>query len=103
MTPMDAITSWPTNDDVIAEELRVDTQFRAEWECTAQGRKLALAIVCYRADHLLSQSDLADRLGATQAEVARLELGKVNPPGDTLTRVFAQLGIEFTAECGGAQ
>jgi len=33
-----------------------------------------------------------------QPQVARLELGEVNPSMETLTRVSAQLGIEFTID-----
>ena len=38
----------------------------------------------------------------TQPQVARLELGEVNPSMETLMRVSAQLGIEFTIEAAGA-
>jgi transcriptional regulator with XRE-family HTH domain len=33
-----------------------------------------------------------------QPQVARLELGEVNPSMETLMRVSAQLGIEFTID-----
>jgi transcriptional regulator with XRE-family HTH domain len=33
-----------------------------------------------------------------QPQVARLELGEVNPGIDTLMRISAQLGIEFTID-----
>ena len=59
---------------------------------------MALAIVRYRGDHGLSQRELAERLGMKQPQVARLELGEVNPSMETLMRVSAQLGIEFTID-----
>ena len=46
----------------------------------------------------LSQRDLAERLGMKQPQVARLELGEVNPSMETLMRVSAPLGIEFTID-----
>jgi transcriptional regulator with XRE-family HTH domain len=87
-----------TNDRLIAEELRTDAEFRAAWAPTALGRAIAVAIVRYRADHGLSQRDLAERLGMKQPQVARLELGEVNPSMATLMRITSQLGIEVTID-----
>jgi len=87
-----------TNDELIADQLRTDPEFRAEWERTALARAVAIAIVRYRAEHDLSQRELADRLGMKQPQVARLEQGEVNPSIDTLMRISAQLGIEFTID-----
>lgn len=84
------------NDELTAEQLRIDAEFRAQWERTALGRGVALAIVRYRAERELSQRDLAQRLGMKQPQVARLELGEVNPRIDTLMRISAQIGMEFT-------
>ncbi|MGH8165543.1 MAG: helix-turn-helix domain-containing protein [Rhodanobacteraceae bacterium] len=87
-----------TNDELIAEQLRTDPEFRAEWERTALARAVAVAIIRYRADHDLSQRELAERLGMKQPQVARLELGEVNPSIETLMRASAQLSIEFTID-----
>ncbi len=91
------LSELKTNDEILQEELQ-DPEFRAEWERTALARAVALAIVRYRGDHGLSQRDLAERLGMKQPQVARLELGEVNPSMETLMRVSAQLGIEFTID-----
>lgn len=91
------LSELKTNDEILQEELQ-DPEFRAEWERTALARGVALAIVRYRGDHGLSQRDLAGRLGMKQPQVARLELGEVNPSMDTLMRVSGQLGIEFTID-----
>lgn len=92
------LSELKTNDQLIAEQLRTDPEFRAEWERTAFGRAVAVAVIRYRAEHDLSQRDLADRLGMKQPQVARLELGEVNPSIDTLMRISSQLGIEFTID-----
>ena len=97
MKPM-KLSEMKTNDELIVEQLRTDPEFRAEWERTALARAVAVAIVRYRADHDLSQRELAERLGMKQPQVARLELGEVNPSMETLMRVSAQLGIEFTID-----
>jgi transcriptional regulator with XRE-family HTH domain len=91
------LSELKTNDEILQEELQ-DPEFRAEWERTALARAVALAIVRYRGDHGLSQRDLAERLGMKQPQVARLELGEVNPSMETLMRVSGQLGIEFTID-----
>ena len=87
-----------TNDELIGERLRTDPEFRAEWERTALARAVAVAIVRYRGEHDLSQRELGQRLGMKQPQVARLELGEVNPSMETLMRVSAALGIEFTID-----
>lgn len=92
------LSEMKTNDGLLAEQLRTDADFCAEWERTALGRAVAVAIVRYRAEHDLSQRDLAKRLGMKQPQVARLELGEVNPSMDTLMRIASQLGIEFTID-----
>jgi transcriptional regulator with XRE-family HTH domain len=97
MKPM-KLSEMKTNDELIAEQLRTDPEFRAEWERTALARAVALTIVRYRAEHDLSQRELAQRLGMKQPQVARLELGEVNPSMETLMRISAQLGIEFTID-----
>jgi transcriptional regulator with XRE-family HTH domain len=92
------LSEMKTNTDLIAEQIRIDPKFRAEWERTALARAVALAIIRYRADHDLSQRELSERLLMKQPQVARLELGEVNPSMETLMRVSAQLGIEFTID-----
>ena len=59
---------------------------------------MAVAIVRYRSEHDLSQRELAERLGMKQPQIARLELGEVNPGMETLMRLSGQLGIEFTID-----
>jgi ribosome-binding protein aMBF1 (putative translation factor) len=97
MKPM-KLSEMKTNDELIAEQLRTDPEFRAEWERTALGRAVAVAIVRYRAEHDLSQRELAERLGMKQPQVARLELGEVNPSIETLMRLASELKIEFTID-----
>lgn len=91
------LSELKTNDEILQQELQ-DAEFRAEWERTALARAVALAVVRYRGDHGLSQRNLAERLGMKQPQVARLEVGEVNPSMETLMRVSAQLGIEFTID-----
>ncbi len=86
------------NDELIAEQLRTDPEFHAEWKRTVLARAVAIAILKYRRKHHLSQRELADLLGMKQPQVARLELGDVNPSIETFMRISARLGIEFTID-----
>jgi transcriptional regulator with XRE-family HTH domain len=90
------LSDMKTSDEVLAEQLRADPEFRAEWERTALARAIAVAVLRFRTDRGLSQRGLASLLGMTQPQVARLERGDVNPSMDTLVRVAAGLGIELT-------
>jgi transcriptional regulator with XRE-family HTH domain len=92
------LSEMKTNEALIAEQLREDPKFRRQWERTALARAIAVAVVSYRAEHDLSQRDLAHQLGMKQPQVARLELGEVNPSMDTLMRISSRLGIEFTID-----
>jgi ribosome-binding protein aMBF1 (putative translation factor) len=97
------LSDMKTNEELIAEELQNDPAFRAEWERTAVARAVAVAVVRYRAEHELSQRDLAARLAMEQPQVARLERGDVNPSIETLMRVSSRLGIEFIIDVRPAE
>jgi transcriptional regulator with XRE-family HTH domain len=87
-----------TNDELLAEQLQANPEFRAEWERTALARAVAVAVVRWRAERELSQRDVAQLLDMDQPQVARLERGDVNPSIETLMRVSSGLGIEFTID-----
>lgn len=91
------LSEMQTNQEAIAEELR-DPAFRAEWQRTALARAVALQVVRYRSDNELSQTQLGERLGMKQPQVARLERGDVNPTIDTLIKLSGVLEIEFTID-----
>lgn len=86
------------NAELVAQELRSEAEFQAEWQRTAWGRALAVALVRYRADHSLSQRELAERLRMTPAEVSTLEVGDVKPSTEMLNRLVEELGIELTVD-----
>lgn len=83
-----------SNDDVLAKDLR-DPEFRVEWERTALARWLAVEVAHYRAEHDLSQRQLAERLGVHQSDVARMETGEHAPSLERLVRVAGGLDIEL--------
>jgi len=83
-----------SHEELLAKELR-DPEFRAEWERTALARWLAIEVAHYRAEHDLSQRQLAERLGVHQSDVARMETGEHTPTLDRLVRVAKGLDIEL--------
>lgn len=91
------LNELPTTEDLLAEQLR-DPEFRVQWERTALARAVAVAVVSRRVEREMSQRDVARALDMTQPQVARLERGDVNPTMDTLMRVAAGLGMEFTID-----
>jgi ribosome-binding protein aMBF1 (putative translation factor) len=83
-----------SNEEVLARDLR-HPGFRAEWERTALARWLAVEVARYRAEHDLSQRQLAERLGFHQSDVARMETGEHTPSLERLVRVASGLDIEL--------
>jgi ribosome-binding protein aMBF1 (putative translation factor) len=88
------LTELPANEQVLKRQMR-DPAFRAEWERTAVARAVARRVVEHRAEHGLTQTALARRLGMKQPAVARLEAGEHNPSFETLGRLSSALGIDF--------
>jgi ribosome-binding protein aMBF1 (putative translation factor) len=89
------LSDLKTNDQLLADRLESEPELRAEWERTALARAVALELVRYRAQHGLSQRELAERLGMKQPNVARLELGEINPKIETLMLLSSRLELEF--------
>jgi transcriptional regulator with XRE-family HTH domain len=81
-------------EDFLEVQLQ-DPEFRAYWERTAFARAIAIQIIRYRAEHGLSQTALARRLGVSQASVGRLELGEHEPKISTLRNLSEKLGMRF--------
>ncbi len=100
MTPLKDRTQLKTHGELVADELQ-DDDFREEWERLAFARAVAVKVIEYRADHGLSQRQLAEQLGLPQPQVARLETGEHDPTHRTLTRLAGALGIEITISITG--
>lgn len=89
------LTSLKTHGELVADALH-DEEFRREWDRLAFARAVAVKVIGYRADHDLSQRELAKILGVVQPQVARLENAEVEPSNQTLSRLASKLGMEFT-------
>jgi DNA-binding XRE family transcriptional regulator len=80
----------------VRDRLLQDPEVARAWQETELARKVALLLVAYRAEHGLTQTALAHKLGMRQPAVARLEAGDHNPSFRTLVRLAEALGVEFT-------
>jgi transcriptional regulator with XRE-family HTH domain len=92
------LSDLPTREEVLAEHLDADPEYRREWERTALARAVAVKVIAYRAEHSLSQTALAGLLKMTQPAVARLESGEHNPTFPTLLRLSSAMGIELAID-----
>ena len=88
------LSEMPTLQEVVDHQ-REDPEFREEWDRSAFAREVAIRIVRYRADHGLTQTQLACAVGMKQPVIARLERGEKAPSLATLARITAGTGIEF--------
>ncbi len=91
------LATLKSRKQVLQKDLK-DPGFRAQWERSALARAVALRLVAFRAEHELSQVQLARKLGMKQPMVARLEAGEKNPTWETLVRLSERLGIEFVVD-----
>src|SRR5271155_2508336 len=96
--PAMKLSDLPTHEQVLAERLDADPEYRREWERTALARAVAVKVIAYRAEHGLSQTALAKRLKMTQPAVARLESGEHNPAFPMLLRISEALGVELAID-----
>jgi DNA-binding XRE family transcriptional regulator len=90
----EVLSEFPMADEIIQRQLQKPA-VRARWEETALARAVALRVTAYRAEHKLTQAQLARRLGLKQPQIARLEDGEHTPKIATLMRL-AELGIGVT-------
>jgi DNA-binding XRE family transcriptional regulator len=82
-------------EEVIEEHREADPQFRQRWDKASFARAVAATIIGYRAEHNLTQTQLAREVGTTQSVIGRLELGEHPPSLATLAKLTACTGLEF--------
>jgi transcriptional regulator with XRE-family HTH domain len=86
-----------THQEVL-DSLLADDELRAAWEETTVARAVANQVIRYRAEHGLSQREVAAKLGVSHALVGRLELGEHEPRLRTLQLLSRRLGIRFNID-----
>ncbi len=84
--------------DQVIEKHGQDPEFRAEWDRLAFAREVANRVVTYRAEHGLSQRDLAGLVGLVQPAIARLEKAEHQPSLETIAKLSRATGLQFRFE-----
>lgn len=97
-----AKTTFRSDEELLAEDLETNPEFKVHWERTAVARAVALSVLRYRTEHRLSQTALGRLLGIPQPHVSRLELGEHSPTLEMLQRLATVLGLRFIVEVAPA-
>lgn len=88
--------------DTLNEQLR-DPEFKAEWDALEPERQIVRAMLEGRERAALTQQELAELTGITQADISRLENGTANPSLRTLKRLASGMGMQLRLEFIPAQ
>ena len=83
--------------DYLNEQLK-DPEFRAEWDALEPEFQIVRAMIDAREKKHLSQKELSNLTGISQADISRLENGNANPSIRTLQRLAARMGMRVKIE-----
>ena len=83
--------------DTLNERMN-DPAFLAEWNAQEPERQIMRAIAEGREERDMTQKQLAEATGNTQADISRLESGPGNPSLRTLKRLAAGMGMALKVE-----
>lgn len=81
-------------NDYLNEQLK-DPEFKKEWDALEPEFTIIQAILDARQKRGLTQKELSERTGITQADISRLEKGNANPSLKTLRRLANGLGMNL--------
>lgn len=94
MDKFDTLTKF---DDFLAEQMN-DPDFKAEYEALEPEFAVVQAIMEARVQEGLTQKELSEKTGISQADISRLERGTANPSLRTLQRIATALGRKVQIE-----
>lgn len=86
-----------TLDESLAEQLQ-DPEFKKEYDALELEFQLIRAFLDARNERGLTQKELSQITGITQADISKLENGNANPSIKTLERLAAGLGKRLKIE-----
>ncbi len=90
-------------DHYVEKRKAQDPEFRQAWEEGAANLDFQKAMVGARLAAGLSQRQLAERIGASQSAVARMEAGAFRPRVETLLRLADALHVTFEVDASGVR
>lgn len=74
------------------EETMQDTEFASEWEALEPQYQLARQVISARLQKGLTQKQLADLVGTSQANISKIEHAEMNPSIEMTQRIASGLG-----------
>ena len=83
--------------ETLNEQLR-DPEFKAEWDALEPERQIIRAMLEGRERADLTQQELAEATGITQADISRLENGTAKPSLRTLKRLASGMGMRLKVD-----
>ncbi len=86
-----------TFDSYLEKKLK-DPELKKEYDALEPEFAIIQAMINARKESGLTQKQLSERTGITQADISRLEHGNANPSLHTLQRLAAGLGMELRVE-----
>ena len=75
-----------------------DKEFKEEWETLEPEFSVLQAMIEARKSAGLTQKQLAEKTGITQADISKLESGNANPSLRTLQRLASGMGMKVKIE-----
>ena len=81
-------------DEYLNEQLK-DPEFKKQWDALEPEFTIVQAILDARHKSGLTQKELSEKTGITQADISRLEKGNANPSLRTLRRLAAGMGMNL--------
>lgn len=84
-------------NDFLAEQLS-DPEFKKEYDALRPEYAIIQAIIDARKSTGMTQKQLAEKTGITQADISRLESGSGNPSLKTLQRLAEGMGMRLKLE-----
>ena len=78
--------------------LASDSELKAEYDALQPEYDIIQAMIDARKDQKLTQKELSERTGITQADISRIERGTRNPSLEMLKRIADGLGATLKLE-----
>ena len=83
-----------TYREFLQEKLQ-DPEFKREWDEMEPEFQLIRAVLKGREDQQLSQRQLSEKTGITQADISKIESREANPTLETLKKLASGLGMNL--------
>ena len=80
------------------EELKKDPQLKAEYDALEPEYDIIQAMINARKSQNMTQKELSERTGITQADISRIENGTRNPSLEMLKRLARGMGMVLKLE-----